>query len=92
MLGSIDCCKWTWKNCPTAHHGQYQGKEGVAAMTLEAIADDRLWIWHMFFGMPGCANDINVLDASPLSNKMAEGKYPLPVEYVLAGQKRSMPY
>ena len=21
MLGSIDCCTWYWKNCPTAHHG-----------------------------------------------------------------------
>ena len=42
MLGSIDCCKWTWKNCPTAYHGQYQVKEGVPPVTLEVIADDRL--------------------------------------------------
>ena len=69
-----------------------QGKEGVASMTLEAITDDRLWIWHMFFGMSGCANDINVLDFSPLGNKMAEVKYPLHVEYILTGQKRSTSY
>ena len=92
MLRPIDCCKWILKNCPTAHPGQYQCKEGIAAMTLEAHADDRLWIGPMFFGMPGCANDINVFDASPLSIKMVEGKYPLPVEYVPAGQKRSIPY
>lgn len=27
MIGSIDCCEWTWKNCPTACHGQYESKE-----------------------------------------------------------------
>eukprot|EP00171_Calliarthron_tuberculosum_P007479 IDg7479t1 len=76
MLGSIDCCKWRWKNCPTALHGQYQGKEGVPTVTLEAIADDRLYIWHMFFGMSGCNNDINVVEASTLCNKIASGEYP----------------
>ena len=25
-IGSIDCQHWTWKNCPTAYHGQYIGK------------------------------------------------------------------
>eukprot|EP00171_Calliarthron_tuberculosum_P014761 IDg14761t1 len=27
LLGSIDCCKWLWKNCPTAWQGQFVGKE-----------------------------------------------------------------
>ncbi|CDF35965.1 unnamed protein product [Chondrus crispus] len=92
MLGSIDCCKWTWKSCPTAWHGQYQRKEGVAAVTLEVIADHSLWIWHAFFGMPGCNNDINVLDASPLLNNIANGSYPPPVEYNLMENVRNIPY
>lgn len=92
MLGSIDCCKWRWKNCPTALHGQYQGKEGVPTVTLEAIADDRLYIWHMFFGMSGCNNDINVVEASTLTNKIASGEYPPAVEYRLAGELCSTPY
>lgn len=91
-IGSIDCCKWEWKNCPTALHGQYEGKEGVPTITLEAIADETLWIWHAFFGMPGCLNDINVLDASPLFNRIASGEYPLPIRYQIAGEDRNIPY
>ena len=75
MMGSINCAKWYWKNCPTAYHGQYQGKEGEAVLTVEVIADDQLLIWHYFLGMPVCANDINVWKASTLSNKIADRTY-----------------
>nr|GEX11533.1 hypothetical protein [Tanacetum cinerariifolium] len=33
---------------------------------LEAVADQRLWIWHAYFGVPGANNDLNVLYDSPL--------------------------
>jgi Plant transposon protein len=62
MLGGIDCTNWQWKNCPVAFHGQYSGKEGVPTVTLETIADQNLWLWYVFFGVPGAANDINVLE------------------------------
>lgn len=26
MLGGIDCCTWTWNNCPTKYHVQYKGE------------------------------------------------------------------
>eukprot|EP00171_Calliarthron_tuberculosum_P021688 IDg21688t1 len=81
MLGSIDICKGKGKNCPAALHGQYHRKEGVPTVTLEAIADDRLYIWHIFFGMSRCNNDINVVEASTLRNKIANGEYPSAVEY-----------
>lgn len=92
MLGSIDCCKWVRKNCPTAFHGQYRGKEGVPAMKLEALADSSLWFWHVFFGMPGVAIDINVLHASTLTNKIPDGTYPTAIEYIIANEKGSIPY
>ena len=42
--------------------------------------------------MPGCANDVNVLDASSLCNKIADGSYPPPLEYTIAGETRNVPY
>lgn len=41
--------------------GQYKGKEKQPTVVLEAVADQRLWIWHTFFGTAGALNDINVL-------------------------------
>jgi hypothetical protein len=66
MSGSLDYMHWTWKNCPVAWQGQFQDKDGVWNIILEAIADQSLWIWHVFFGLPGGNNDVNVLDRSPL--------------------------
>lgn len=92
MLGSIDCCKWQWKNCPTAYHGQMKGKEKVPTLTMEAITDDRLYIWHSFFGIAGCNNDITVFEASPILGMMANGKYPRPCEYNIDAVVRNKPY
>ncbi|XP_021762525.1 putative nuclease HARBI1 [Chenopodium quinoa] len=61
MIGSIDCMHWEWKNCPTAWKAQYAGRSKTATLILEAVADQDLWIWHAFFGMPGSCNDLNVL-------------------------------
>jgi hypothetical protein len=73
MFGSLDCMHWTWKNCPVAWQGQFQDKDGVRSIILEAIADQSLWIWHAFFGLPGGNNDINVLDQSPLVANLLGG-------------------
>ena len=43
ILGSLDFCKIIFKNCRNAWCGQFEGKEGVPAITLEAIAEDILW-------------------------------------------------
>uniref|UniRef100_A0A453J9J7 Uncharacterized protein n=1 Tax=Aegilops tauschii subsp. strangulata TaxID=200361 RepID=A0A453J9J7_AEGTS len=41
-----------------------------STIILEAVADQETWIWHAFFGMPGSLNDINVVNRSPLMNKI----------------------
>ncbi|XP_055535702.1 uncharacterized protein LOC129724650 [Wyeomyia smithii] len=76
MLGSLDCCHWEWKNCPTAWAGQYKGKQKKPSIVLEAVASYDLWIWHAFFGMPGSNNDINVLNRSPLFSEIYSGQSP----------------
>ncbi|OWZ17000.1 hypothetical protein PHMEG_0009117 [Phytophthora megakarya] len=40
---------------------------------LEPITTTDWWIRHSFFGMPGSANDINVLDRSPFIVSMLSG-------------------
>ncbi|EEY59527.1 uncharacterized protein PITG_12093 [Phytophthora infestans T30-4] len=76
MIGSLDCMHWTWKNCPTAWQGAFQGKEKCSTVILEAVASKSLWIWHAFFGMPGANNDYNVLKRSPLLNDLVNGVAP----------------
>lgn len=92
LLGSIEFCKSEWQNCPTAWHGQYKGKEKKTTVKLEAIADRPLWNFHGFFGMPGCLNEINVIKASTLLNKIAQGGFPPPCEFHNAGIRRYKSY
>jgi hypothetical protein len=45
-------------------------------IVLEAVVSQDLWFWHVFFGMPGLHNDINVLDVSPLFTNLLNGVTP----------------
>jgi len=87
----IDVMKWQWKNCPMAWRGAYQGKERVPTVALEAIVDHRLWFWHLFFGMPGANNDLNILDCSPLFKQHLEGTAPK-VTFTVNNNKYDMAY
>ncbi|GKG21906.1 reverse transcriptase domain-containing protein, partial [Tanacetum coccineum] len=63
----IDCMHWDWKNCPNALHGQFKrSTHKYSTLMLEAVADQKLWIWHAYFGVPVANNDLNVLYGSPL--------------------------
>jgi hypothetical protein len=53
-------------NCPVAHHGQYQGKEGKPTIVVEALADYNLYAWHAVFCYAGTLNDISIWDSSYL--------------------------
>ncbi|XP_024011309.1 uncharacterized protein LOC112086573 [Eutrema salsugineum] len=85
MLDSLDCMHLKWKNCPTAWAGQFAGRSGSPIIILEAVADYDLWIEHAYFGMPGSRNDINVLKASNLFSKLAQGTAP-PDNYIIQGK------
>ncbi|XP_076939239.1 uncharacterized protein LOC143607825 [Bidens hawaiensis] len=43
---------------------------------LEAAASFDLWIWHAFFGTPGTNNDIAVINASPIFDRLTDGVSP----------------
>ena len=75
MMGSLDVTKVVWQNCPAALKGQYQGKEGVATIGLEAVADHNLWLWHSAFGFAWSLNDINIWERSTLFQSMQDGTH-----------------
>ena len=78
MLNSIDCMLWEWKNCPVAWQDQYRrGDYRKPIVILEIVASQDLWIWHVYYGVVGSNNDINVLNQLPMFNHILESQAPL---------------
>ncbi|GKD87080.1 zinc finger, CCHC-type containing protein [Tanacetum coccineum] len=42
------------------------GTNKYPTLMLEVVVDQKLWIWHAYFGVPRVNNDLNVLYGSPL--------------------------
>lgn len=80
MAGSIDCQHYEWKNCPTMLAGQFKGKEKKPSVVLEGIADGELWLWYVFYGLPGSLNDINFLNRSATMGKSPPWRFPSKAE------------
>ncbi|GJV97416.1 putative RNA-directed DNA polymerase [Tanacetum coccineum] len=61
-----------WFGCPYNFKGKYVRCDHGSNpfILLEAVASQDLWIWHVFFGVAGSNNDINVLYNSPLFNDL----------------------
>lgn len=57
----------------------------MPTVTLEAIADDRMYIWYASFCVSGCNNDFNVLESPPLHSEISTGAYPPLLAYELNG-------
>ncbi len=87
MMGSLDVTKVHWKKCPTAWKGQFQGREKIASIGLEAVVDNNLWFWHAAFGFPGTLNDINIWERSSLYESMIDGRHEeLDFEFMVDGE------
>lgn len=92
MLGSTDCCESPCSNCPIVWQGQSQTKKGTSAVTLEAIADGRVWIRHVSLGMSVSCNVNNVFETSTLVRKMSLRTILSPLYYVIKGERKSKLY
>jgi hypothetical protein len=76
MFGSIGCMHCSWKNCPVAWHGQFQGAKKDPPSSLKPWPMKRLGFGIVFFGMPGSCNDINILLRFPLMTRIAKREGP----------------
>lgn len=78
MFVNIDYMHWKWENCLVVWKGMYvHGDIHDPSMILEAFALYDLWIWHVFFGLSGSHNDINVSEWFSLFADLAEGRAPV---------------
>lgn len=94
-VGSVDCMKIKWKNCPRALKGQYHKPKEckLAVLSCEALDDGDLYCCHWFAGRPGTNNDFTVASYSPLFSEILCGRMCalLPGGYVLNGSQRFWP-
>jgi hypothetical protein len=75
-IGCLDCVSWSWDKCPVVDQGRYGGRDKNPNVRMEVICDDKLRIWHLFFGVPGSRNDINIVNMSPLFLMIRTGTWP----------------
>ncbi|GJV86576.1 ALP1-like protein isoform X1 [Tanacetum coccineum] len=77
MLGSIDCMHWEWTKRLKALHGQFKRRDKkYPTIMLEAVADQQLWYGHVYFGVSGANNDLNILCGSLLFDDLLTDKAP----------------
>jgi Plant transposon protein len=75
LFGSLDCSHTMWKNCPKAWAGSFTGKPGAPSILLESIVDYHMFFWHVSYGYTGNIGDLNVLQQSPLLERMVDGTF-----------------
>nr|GEU73782.1 hypothetical protein [Tanacetum cinerariifolium] len=60
---------------PKALDGQFKRRDKkYLIIMLEAVADQQLWIWRLYFRVPGANNDLKVLYGSPLFDDLLTDK------------------
>jgi hypothetical protein len=80
MIGPLECMQTRWKNdCLVAWQQSFKGrsKGSMSTITLEAAAHNNLvWFWHAgAYCFSGVLNDVNVLNLSPLLDRMTNGTF-----------------
>ncbi len=76
MISSLDCMQTRWKNCPVAWQQSLKGRtKGSCHIVLEAAADHFLWFWYVSYGYSGSHNDVNILNLSPLLDRLTDGSF-----------------
>ncbi|XP_021766271.1 uncharacterized protein LOC110730753 [Chenopodium quinoa] len=74
-----------------AWKAQYAGRNKNATLILEAVADQDLWIWHAFFGIPRSCNDLNVLYRYPVFDDVLHGRAP-PIHFTVNDHEYNLGY
>jgi Plant transposon protein len=59
-LGSIDCQHWNERTAQWLGQASSMGKEKKPTMTMEAILDGEVWIWHISVGHAGSITGQNI--------------------------------
>lgn len=63
------------------------GKEEKPHVKMEVICDLDLYIWHLYFGLPGVLKDIDIMWLSPLMNAIKIGSFPpVDVKYSIGNE------
>ena len=91
LMGSLDCTHVQWDQCPKGFAASFRGRSGHPSLILEAVADAERRFVHFYWGTPGAQNDINVLRASTLLDKLCDGSYPS-THFCLGEESFELPY
>jgi Plant transposon protein len=91
-IGSLDFITLEWTNCQAVWSGYYKERGIKPSLILKAVADDQLYCWRAFFGMPGSSNDINVLYSSTFRSAWVAGQYPPQFEFIFSSVIQNLPY
>jgi len=71
MFASLDICTINGKFAQLFGKGNFKIKM-VIDQSFEVIANQSFLIWHVFFGLLGSNNDMNVLDRSPFITNLLQ--------------------
>jgi hypothetical protein len=73
VLAALTACTGHGRIAPPCWPASTKEREKKPTVVLEAVANQRLWICHCFFGTAGALNNINLLEKSLLFEPTIKG-------------------